>query len=115
MLHSTYNGFLCTGAMLYDIMGKHSLARGLEEWRKFKGLLTESVGRVHFSCLSCLFRNIRIKFVGHLIFPAKVNRGTVRLTSTGNPVPGNREFRLAPSETIVGQVKKIRSLTQGID
>ena len=31
---------------------------------------------------------------------------TVRLTSTGNPVPGKQEFRLAPSETIVGQVKK---------
>jgi hypothetical protein len=27
----------------------HSLARGLEERRNFKELLTESVGRVHFS------------------------------------------------------------------
>ena len=27
----------------------HSLARGLEEQRNFKELLTESVGRVHFS------------------------------------------------------------------
>jgi hypothetical protein len=36
---------------------------------------------------------------------------TVRLTSTGNPVPGNQEFCLAPSETMVEQVNKIRSLT----
>ena len=38
---------------------------------------------------------------------------TVRLTSTGNPVPGNQELYLAPSETIVEQVcrknKKSRS------
>ena len=40
---------------------------------------------------------------------------TVRLTSTGNPVPGKREFRLAPTKTIVEQVKKISSVTQGID
>jgi hypothetical protein len=36
---------------------------------------------------------------------------TVRLTSTAHPVPGNQEFCLAPSETIVELVKKIRSLT----
>ena len=35
-----------------------------------------------------------------LIFVEEQYR-TVRLTSTGKPVPGNREFRLAPSETIV--------------
>ena len=42
--------------------------------------------------------------------------GTVRLTltSTGNPVPGNQEYCLAPSETMVEQVEKIRSLTQSI-
>ena len=42
--------------------------------------------------------------------------GTVRLTltSTGNPVPGNKEFCLAPNETMVEQGEKIRSLTQGI-
>jgi len=40
--------------------------------------------------------------------------GTVRLTSTGNPVPGNQDFCLAPNETMVEQVEKIRSLTQGI-
>ena len=39
---------------------------------------------------------------------------TVRLTSTGNPVPGNKEFCLAPNETMVEQEEKIRSLTQGI-
>jgi hypothetical protein len=36
---------------------------------------------------------------------------TQRLTSTAHPVPGNQEFSLAPSETIVELVKKIRSLT----
>ena len=40
--------------------------------------------------------------------------GTVRLTSTGNPVPGNQDFCLAPNKTMVEQVEKIRSLTQGI-
>ncbi len=44
-----------------------------------------------------------------------LNHSTVRLTSTSNPVPGKQQFCLVPSETIVGQVKKIRSLTQGID
>ena len=39
---------------------------------------------------------------------------TVHLTSTGNPVPGNQEYCLAPSETMVEQVEKIRSLTQSI-
>ena len=39
---------------------------------------------------------------------------TVRLTSTGNPVPGNQESCLVPSETMVEQVEKIRSLMQGI-
>ena len=34
---------------------------------------------------------------------------TVCLTSTGNPVPGKQEFCLAPSETIVGQVKNKKS------
>ena len=46
----------------------------------------------------------------------KWNR-TVRLTSNGDPVPGNQEFYLAPSETlhiIVEQVEKIISLAQGI-
>ena len=38
------------------------------------------------------------------LFPQ--NDATVRLTSTDNPVPGKQEFCLAPSETIVGQVKK---------
>ncbi len=31
---------------------------------------------------------------------------TVRLTLIGNPVPGYQEFLVAPSETIVGLVKK---------
>ena len=35
---------------------------------------------------------------------------TVRLTSIGNPVPGYQEFLVAHIETIVGLVKKIRSL-----
>jgi hypothetical protein len=35
---------------------------------------------------------------------------SVRLTSTGNPVPGNQEFCFAPSETMVEQINKIRSL-----
>ncbi len=39
---------------------------------------------------------------------------TVRLTSTGNPVPENQESCLALSETTVEKVEKIRSLTQGI-
>jgi hypothetical protein len=34
---------------------------------------------------------------------------TVCLTSTGNPVPGKQEFCLAPSETIVEQVKNKKS------
>ena len=38
---------------------------------------------------------------------------TVRLTSIGNPVPGNQELCLAPSKTMVEPpVKKNRSLTQ---
>jgi hypothetical protein len=36
---------------------------------------------------------------------------TVRLTSTGNLVPGNQKFCLAPSEAMVEQVNKIRSLS----
>ena len=40
--------------------------------------------------------------------------GTVRLTSVDNPVPGNQEFCFAHLQTIVGQVKKIRSPTWGI-
>jgi hypothetical protein len=40
--------------------------------------------------------------------------GTVRLTSVDNLVPGNQEFRFAHLQTIVGQVKRIRSPTQGI-
>jgi hypothetical protein len=39
---------------------------------------------------------------------------TVHLTSTAHPVPGNRDFCLAPSETIVELVKKIKSLTWGL-
>jgi hypothetical protein len=35
----------------------------------------------------------------------------VCLNSTGNPVSGNQEFCLAPAETMVEQVNKIRSLT----
>ncbi len=35
-----------------------------------------------------------------------VKSDTVHLTSTAHPVPGNEEFRLAPSETIVELVKK---------
>ena len=38
---------------------------------------------------------------------------TVRLTSTGIAVPGKREFRLAPIETIVGQVKKNKKSHSG--
>ena len=34
---------------------------------------------------------------------------TVRLTSTGNPVSGNKEFRLAPNETLVEQLKNEKS------
>ena len=32
---------------------------------------------------------------------------TVRLISIGNPVPGNQEFCLAPSKTMVGRAGKI--------
>ncbi len=39
---------------------------------------------------------------------------TVRLTSVDNPVPGNQEICFAHLQTIVGQVKKIRSPTWGI-
>ncbi len=39
---------------------------------------------------------------------------TVHLTLVDNPVPGNQEFCLAPSETIVELVKKIRNFTWGI-
>ena len=35
---------------------------------------------------------------------------TVRLTSTGNPVPGNQEFCLTPSETMIEQEEKLRIL-----
>jgi hypothetical protein len=37
---------------------------------------------------------------------------TVRLTSIGNPVPGCQEFLVAPNETIVGLVTKIRNPTK---
>ncbi len=39
---------------------------------------------------------------------------TIRLTPIGNLVPGYQEFPVAPSETIVGLVKKIRSPTWGM-
>jgi hypothetical protein len=38
---------------------------------------------------------------------------TVSLTSTGNSVSGNQEFCLAPSKTMVEQVKKIRIFPVG--
>jgi hypothetical protein len=38
---------------------------------------------------------------------------TERLTSVDNPVPGNQEFCLAPSETIVELVKKIKKISLG--
>ncbi len=41
-------------------------------------------------------------------------RGTVRLTSTGNPVSGNQEFCLAlSSKTMVEQVKNKKSHMAG--
>jgi hypothetical protein len=39
---------------------------------------------------------------------------TVRLTSTGNKVPGNQEFCIAPNKPMVEQLKNIRSLTLGM-
>jgi hypothetical protein len=39
----------------------------------------------------------------------RCSRCTVRLTPIGNPVPGYQEFLVAPSETIVGLVKKKKS------
>jgi hypothetical protein len=39
---------------------------------------------------------------------------TVLLTPIGNPVPGCQEFLVAPNETIVGLIKKIRSPTLGM-
>ncbi len=36
-------------------------------------------------------------------------RCTVHLTSIGNPVPGNKEFRLVSSKTMVEQVKNEKS------
>jgi hypothetical protein len=42
-----------------------------------------------------------------------VGGNTVRLTSTGDLV-SDQEFCLAPSETMVEQVNKIKSLTYGI-
>jgi hypothetical protein len=41
----------------WGIQLKTLAARGLEEPRIFQELLTESVDCVHFSDLSCLFRN----------------------------------------------------------
>jgi hypothetical protein len=42
------------------------------------------------------------------------NLRTVHLTSIYHRVPENQEFALAPTETIVGQVKKIGSPTWGM-
>jgi hypothetical protein len=59
---------------------------------------------------------VSVSFAPVFLMPSLLRylSSTVRLTSTAHPVPGNQEFCLAPSETIVELVKKIRSLTWGI-
>jgi hypothetical protein len=43
------------------------------------------------------------------LFGADGLDGTIHLTPISNPVPGYQEFCVAPSETIVGLVKKKKS------
>ena len=75
-------------------VGKLKVKKSVTAWRKWR-----AINR----CKSADVPNVVSNFLA-----------TVRLTSTGNPVLGNQKNCVAPIKTMVEQVEKIRSLTQGI-